>query len=125
MPEHARAVRIHIKAKAKTIQWAANGPIADIQVGVKERGVAVSSNECTHAYSMKRAEYDYTLVDGAIVKTAANPTTSTEPPTEDINSITVDVEIGPEGLIDIYHHPTVIRSYANLDLIAYLAGYWA
>lgn len=101
IPEHAAAVRLHIKAKAKTIKWAPSDSLADIQVAV--RGEGESGNECVHATaSMKGGD---------------------NLPGEQISHSVVDAALPPDGRINIFTHPS-IQGYGNTDLIVYLAGYW-
>ncbi|MCP6695841.1 hypothetical protein [Pseudomonas donghuensis] len=104
VPAEATAVRLYIKAKAKTISWTSVDSLGDIQVAVKDPGSAFSVNECIHATAAQKGASDL--------------------PAEQISHVPVDVTIGEDGQVNIFHYPSII-GYANVDLIVYLAGYWA
>lgn len=103
VPAGATGVRFHIKAKCKTIKWSTVDSLADIQVAVSADGLP-SQNECIHATACMKGNDNL--------------------PGEQISHATVDVPLGVNGTVRVFHYPSII-GYANADLIVYLAGWWA
>lgn len=104
VPEQATAVRIHIKAKAKTITWTPVNVTADLQVSVRRSGDTHSPNEVIHAFAHQKG------ASGVAI--------------EDINSVAVDVALGDDGCFELFAQPTILGDYAELLLAVTLVGYW-
>ncbi|WP_375598352.1 hypothetical protein [Devosia sp. Naph2] len=109
IPVDATAVRLHLKAKAKSVTWATGDSLGDIQVKIRPHGDERDKNEVIHAYTVK--------ADGL---PGPNNGTLT---TEDLNHVSVDVSIGTDGRLEIYREITIL-GYAQVDLVVYISGYW-
>lgn len=110
VPPDATAVRLHIKAKAKVVTWGTGSISAGLRVKVRPSGETGDRNEVIHAFTEK--------VEGEPGYGSGRLTT------EDLNHAVVDVRIGPDRRIDIWRDAVITGTYADVELVVYLAGYW-
>lgn len=110
VPENATAVRLLLKGKAKPrVTFPLNNPPqnpeCDLYVRVSPAGGPASVNECLHAHAMKRRDDGLAIID--------------------LNTVTIDVELGTDGKIEFFVIPTILDYYGTVQLVAYLSGYYA
>ncbi|WGV15426.1 hypothetical protein [Fuscovulum ytuae] len=105
LPKDAKAVRLHLKAKVAGVTWANNELDGSLQVKLRPHGSDFELNEVLHSATGKSA--------GAARYTPY-----------DLNHIEVDVPIGEGNRIEIFQEAAIVGFYMQIDLVAYIAGYW-
>ena len=104
IPTTATGVKLHIKVKASGYTWTSSATIAALQISVKPSGSTLSVNEVVHATAQKPVnQYGVTPYD--------------------LNHVEVDVPLGADGKIAVYHNASIVGS-GYLAVAVMLAGYW-